>query len=159
MPRNAAYSEAMRMVAIVAALALAPSALALAPHVYTAVSVQRSFHTQTGMRLVKLPAESTSALTTLSTKAERTDRFGGFDLYVLRPATATRTKKQLLGAAGKNRQGIYWIFAGGGDEGSGGWAAVTLFGKNLVCKWTSEAGSKRVNARWLRLQRALRKVS
>jgi hypothetical protein len=149
----------MRVVIAVVALALAPSALAVAPHIYTVPSVQRSFQKQTGLRLVKLPAESTRALTTLSTKAERTSKFGGFDLYVLPPTTAKRTKQQLLGAAGKNSRGIYWIFAGGGDEGSGGWAAVTLFGKNLVCKWTSGAGSKRVNARWLRLQRVLRKVS
>ena len=149
----------MRVIAIAVALALAPSALAVGQHVYTVPSVQRSFHKQTGLRLVKLPAESTRALTTLSTKAERTSNFGGFDLYVLSPATAKRTKQQLLGAAGKNSRGIYWIFAGGSDEGSGGWAAVTLFGKNLVCKWTSDAGSKRVNARWLRLQRALRSVS
>ena len=136
---------------------LAAAVVAAIPHVYTVQSVQQSFHARTHVRLVKVNGQSSRSLTTLApTSGEK--RFGKYVLYVLRPSTAKRTKRQIVGAVGKDARGIYWVRGPIGEEGQASWVATTFFGKNLVCKWSPPQGVKRVDARWTRLQRVLRNV-
>jgi hypothetical protein len=148
---KSAYTESMR-------LFLAAVVVAALPHVYTVRSVQQTFHARTHVQLVKVKAQSTRGLTVLAPRSGE-KRFGEYVLYVLTPSTAKRTKHQLVGAAGKDARGIYWIHGSGGEEGQGNWVAVTFSGKNLVCRWSPQFGVKRVDARWTRLQRVLRKIS
>jgi hypothetical protein len=140
------------MIAAVRALALA-AVLAAAAATYTVAQVERSFKGQTGVPLVKVASASTHDVTTLTTRPRRTARFGQFELYVLRPATAARTLRAILGGAKRNAQGIYWT-----RDQQGGWVATTVFGKNLVCGWFPPHGVKRVNAQWSRLQIVLRRI-
>ena len=134
------------------ALAVA-AALSAAVTTYTVAQVQRSFRVQTGIRLVKVASASGPDVTTLTTKPGRTARFGRFEVYVLRPSTAGRTLRAILGGTKPNAQGIYWT-----RDQNGGWVATTVFGKNLVCGWFPPHGAKRVDAQWSRLQRALRRI-
>jgi len=136
---------------------LAAAVVAALPHVYTLSSVQQSFHARTHVRLVTVKSQSTRSLTVLAPTSGQ-KQFGEYVLYVLKPATANRTRRQIVGAAGKGAHGIYWIHGPGGEEGTGSWVAVTFFGKNLVSEWTPPRGAKRVDARWTRLQQVLRGV-
>jgi hypothetical protein len=139
----------MRVLAVAAVLALSATT-------YTVGQVQRSFRSQTGVKLVKVETGTTLDLTTLTTKPARTAKFGSFELYVLRPATASRTRRAILAGAKRNSRGIYWT-----RDQQGGWVATTVFGKNLVCAWFprgSNGGSKRVNSQWRRLQSVLRRI-
>jgi hypothetical protein len=147
---KSAYTVSMRVF-------LAASVVAALPHVYTVSGVQQSFHARTHVRLVKVTGQSTRSLTVLAPKSGE-KRFGKYVLYVLRPATAKRTKRQIVGAVAKDARGIYWVRGPIGEEGRVNWVATTFFGKNLVCKWSPPQGMKRVDARWARLQRVLRKV-
>ena len=61
--------------------AFAPAtALAVAATTYSVQQVRRSFHAQTGLRLVRVASASGPELTTLATRPERTKRFGRFEL-------------------------------------------------------------------------------
>src|ERR671936_303182 len=93
------------MIAAVRALALA-AVLPAAAATYTVAQVERSFKGQTGVPLVKVASASTHDVTTLTTRPRRTARFGQFELYVLRPATAARTLRAILG--GVKRVNAQW---------------------------------------------------
>ena len=79
----------MALLLILAVIAGGPS--------YTAPQVQRSFHSQTGMRLVNVPSVTNTDLTAFETKPSTTARFGRFELYVVRP-------KALLARGGQRRR-------------------------------------------------------
>ncbi|MDQ2984393.1 MAG: hypothetical protein M3R70_10810 [Actinomycetota bacterium] len=136
----------MRVLAVAAVLAVSAAT-------YTVGQVQRSFRAQTGVRLVNLGSATTRDVTTLAPTPAGTARFGSFELYVLRPATARRTRRAILTGAKRDSRGIYWT-----RDQQGGWAATTVFGKNLVCGWFPRGGKKRVNAQWKRLQTILRRI-
>jgi hypothetical protein len=136
---------------------LAAVALAALHLVYTVRSVQQSFHARAQVQLAKVRDQSTRSFTVLAPRSGK-QRFGVYVLYVLKPSIANRTKRQIVGAVGKDSRGIYWIRGPIGEEGRASWVAATFFGKNLVCKWTPPQGAKRVDARWTRLQQILRKV-
>jgi hypothetical protein len=133
--------------------ALLAVALVLAGPPFTTAQVQRSFRAQTGIPLVRVASASTPDVTTLTTRPQVTARFGHFELYVLRPATAQATLRALLGSTRPNARGIYW-----GRDQQGGWIPYTVRQPNLAVGWFPPGGKKRVDSRWERLQAVVRRL-
>jgi hypothetical protein len=135
----------MALLLILAAIAGGPS--------YTAPQVQRSFHAQTGMRLVNVPSVTNADLTAFETKPSTTARFGRFELYVVRPAKVRSFAAALLGRVRPDSHGIYWE-----RDQNTGVTAITRYGSNVFANWFPPGGKHRLNPSWTRLDRVLRRI-
>jgi len=133
----------------VAALVL-PGGAAARGHDFAVEEVRAAFHAHTGLRLVRFAAASTPAVTSLRTRPHETRRFGEFQLFVLRPSGVPRLQHVFTHGKMADPRGIYWV-----PDQAGGWIAVTLYDRNLVVAWFAPSPSKRVDERWLRLQKAV----
>ena len=130
--------------------AVAVLAVAAAP-IYSAKTVQQRFHAVTGTSLAVVGSATTPDVTTLGPGAASERRFGRFELYVLRPATMARTRRAILQGARADAQGVYWV-----PDQAGGIVAMKVYGPNLVLGWFPKSGLRRLDARFLLLDRALR---
>jgi hypothetical protein len=117
---------------------------------FTVPSVRTAFQAQTGLPLVVFAAASTPEVTSLRSRPHLTERFGEFQIFVLKPSRVARMRRVFTNGRSSNRRGIYWV-----PDQAGGWIAVTLYDRNLVVAWFSPSGSRRTDARWGRLQHAV----
>jgi hypothetical protein len=121
---------------------------------YTVTQVERRFSTVTRLPVVRFADASTPDVTSLRTRPHETDRFGEFQLFVFRPAASRRMTRTFTHGARANAQGIYWV-----PDQAGGWIAVTLHGRNLALGWfPTQYGAHAVDARWARLQAAVKRI-
>jgi hypothetical protein len=118
---------------------------------YTVQEVTMAFREETGVRLVRVDSASWREVTTLAPPAGATARLGRFELYVLRPASARKTIAALLRGASRDRRGFYWA-----PDQQAGVTALTVVRPNLVANWFPPRGRRVVDARWRRLQEAMR---
>jgi hypothetical protein len=116
--------------------------------------VQSSFRVHTGMPLVRLASASTVDVTTLVTRRQTTTRFGRFELYVLRPATARATLRALYQGRRPGANGVRWV-----PDQNIGVTAMTQVGSNVVVNWFPPGGKRRLDARWSRLHAVTAKLA
>jgi hypothetical protein len=135
------------------ALAAAALVVALLPrgHDFTVSETQRAFRSRTGLPLVRFAAASTGEVTSLRTRPHNTPRFGEFQLFVLKPSRVRHLRRVFTHGTRADARGVHWV-----PDQTGGWIAVTLFRRNLVLAWFAPAPSRSTDARWTRLQRAVR---
>jgi hypothetical protein len=121
---------------------------------YTVEQVRERFSAVTKLPVVRFADASTPDVTSLRTQPHGTERFGEFQLFVFRAAAAKRMTKTFTQGSRPDEQGIYWVL-----DQLGGWIAVTLHGRNLALGWfPTELGAHQVDARWARLQAAVKKI-
>ena len=120
---------------------------------WTVPQVKQAFRAKNGVALTTFSAASTRDVTSLRTRPHRTARFGDFQLFVFRPAVTARMRRIFTGGARPDRQRIYWV-----SDQAGGEIAVTLHARNLAVGWFPPSGAHLVDARWYRLQAAVRKA-
>lgn len=137
---------------IVCALACGEAAAAGPPagHVFTVPEVKAQFRSHAGMRLATFAAASTSWVTALRTRPHATQRFGDFQLFVIHGRNLAGRRRVFTQGRAPDGRGVYWI-----PDRTGGWIAVTLYASNLVLAWFPEYPSRALDARWLRLRRAV----
>jgi hypothetical protein len=135
------------------ALAAAALVIALLPrgHDFTVSETQRAFRSRTGLPLVRFAAASTAEVTSLRTRPHNTPRFGEFQLFVLKPSRVRHLRRVFTHGTRAEARGVHWV-----PDQAGGWIAVTLFRRNLVLAWFAPPPSRSTDARWTRLQRAVR---
>ena len=75
------------------------------------------------------------------------------ELFVFRPGAALKLRRTFTHGVRPDRRRIYWV-----PDQAGGEIAVTLYGRNLCVGWFPPAGGHFVDARWERLQAAVRKI-
>jgi hypothetical protein len=146
------------MRAVLAALACAAFLVAGAPagalpppgHVFSVREVKAQFRSKAGMRLVTFAAASTPEVTSLRTQPHATPRFGDFQLFVLHGRGIARLRRLFTHHTLPDRRGVYWV-----PDRTGGWIAVNLYDRNLVLAWFPSYPSRDLDARWLRLRRAI----
>jgi hypothetical protein len=144
-----------RAIPIVLTLALATAGIAGAsqPRAYTVSQVTHAFRVRNGVSLVRFSAASTDDVTSLRTRPHLTRRFGEFQLFVFRPGAVLRMRRTFTHGVRPDRRRIYWV-----PDQTGGEIAVTLYGRNLCVGWFPPGGAHVVDARWERLQAAVRKI-
>ncbi len=146
-----------RAIPIALTLALAATGIAgaarAAPRTYTTRQVKSAFHARTGIPLVRFEPASTRDVTSLRTLPHRTARFGDFQLFVFRPAAIARMRKAFTNGVKPDGRHIYWV-----PDQAGGQIALTLHGGNLALGWFPPNGAHIVDARWQRLQTAMRRL-
>lgn len=118
---------------------------------YSVPEVTGAFREQTGVRLVRVESASWREVTTLAAPGGATARLGRFELYVLRPASARATIAALLRGADRDRRGFYWA-----PDQQAGVTALIVMRPNLIANWFPPGGRRVVDARWRRLQAAVR---
>jgi hypothetical protein len=135
-----------------ACLAIGAPAAAAPPaaHVFTVSEVKEQFRSHAGLELVTFAAASTPEVTSLRTRPHETRRFGEFQLLVLHGRDLPRLRRLFTHGAPPDRRGVHWL-----PDRTGGWIAVTLYSRNLVLAWFPEYPSRDLDARWLRLRRAV----
>jgi hypothetical protein len=128
----------------------AAGALPPAGHVFSVSEVKAQFRSKAGMRLVTFAAASTPDVTSLRTLPHRTTRFGDFQLFVLHGRKIAMLRRLFTHHTLPDRRGVYWV-----PDRTGGWIAVNLYDRNLVLAWFPSYPSRDLDARWLRLRRAI----
>jgi hypothetical protein len=140
-------------IALTLALAAAGIAGAFSTPTYSVEQVKKTFRNRNGVALVRFAAASTPEVTSLRTRPHRTARFGEFQLFVFRPSAALKLRRTFTQGVRPDRRRIYWV-----PDQAGGEIAVTLYGRNLCVGWFPPAGAHFVDARWERLQAAVKKI-
>jgi len=117
-------------------------------HDFTAPEAQRAFRSHTGLPLVRFADASTPEVTSLRTRPHNTQRFGEFQLFVLKPSRVVQLRRVFTHGTSADAQGVHWV-----SDQTGGWIAVKLYRRNLVLAWFNRA--RYTDASWIRLQRAV----
>lgn len=147
------------MSALVAVLLVLPASLLGLTHQsamrsYTVPQAKAAFRAETGVRLVTFHAASTPDAASLRTSPYRTERFGTFQLFVLNPLKLERMRRTFTHGVRRDARGIHWV-----SDRAGGWIAVTVYQRNLLVAWFPPSGRRGVDARWARLDRAVRRFA
>jgi hypothetical protein len=121
---------------------------------FSVAQAKAEFRAETGLRLVNFRAASTRDVTSLRTRPYQTPRFGNFQLFVLHAGKVLRMRRVFTNGVSPDRRGIHWV-----PDRTGGWIAVTLFGRNLVLAWFPPYPSRATDLRWTRLNRAVRHIA
>jgi hypothetical protein len=135
---------------VIKAFAAVALVVALVPrvHDFTVLEAQHAFRDSAGLPLVRFPAASTGEVTSLRTRPHNTQRFGEFQLFVLKPSHVERLRRVFTHGTHADKQGVRWV-----PDQAGGWIAVTLYRPNLVLAWFAPSHS--TDERWTRLKRAV----
>jgi hypothetical protein len=122
--------------------------------IHSVAEVQAAFKADTGLALVRFTAASTADVTSLRTRPHATRRFGDFQLFVFRPGAIERMRHVFTHGIEPDGRHIYWV-----PDQAGGEIAVTLHARNLCVGWFPPGGAHAVDARWERLQAAVKRLA
>ena len=137
---------------MIKAFAVAALVVALVPrgHDFTVSEAQRAFRSHTGLPLVRFAAASTLEVTSLRARPHNTQRFGEFQLFVLKPSRVQHLRRVFTHGMRADKRGVHWV-----PDQAGGWIAVKLYRRNLALAWFAPSPSRNTDERWTRLQRAV----
>jgi hypothetical protein len=122
-------------------------------HLFTVPQLQAAFRKETGMRLVPFRDGTTAEVKSFRTAPHRTERFGDFQVFVVRP-DRVMAMRRVFTHGNRPEGGVYWV-----PDGADGWIAVRLLEKNLVLAWFPPYPSQSLDTRFARLTEALRSIA
>jgi hypothetical protein len=145
----------IRRLALIAVVLVSVTGFADArPRTFSVPQAKSAFHATTATRLVNYRAASTPDAVSLRTRPYRTSRFGTFQLFVLNPRKLERMRRVFTHGVKPDARGIHWV-----SDRAGGWIAVTVYDRNLLVAWFPPGGTRGVDASWMRLDRAVRRIA
>jgi hypothetical protein len=118
---------------------------------FTVSQAQARFRAETGLRLVRFGDASTRDVTSLRTRPHATQRFGEFQLFVVRPDAVRRMRRVFTHGGNPDPDGVYWA-----PDQAGGWIAVKLLERNLILAWFPPYPTRDLDGRFSRLTDAVR---